>query len=511
MFLTLIVNLTGISADFLRYFAIVVIGLFGLVLVLPRLQAAFEIFASKVASKGQALQSGKSQIGAETGFWGGTAIGVSLGLVWTPCVGPILASVISLALTESANFQAVLITLAYSIGTAIPMLVILYGGRALVSKFSFLTRNLGKIQKVFGVLMILTALALFFNLDRKFQTYVLDKFPGYGSGLTSIEDNEIVQQELEKLYQDDSKKEPLESGELQKAPELIYGGEWFNSEPLKIGELKGKVVLVDFWTYSCINCQRTFPYLRDWHEKYSDQGLVIIGAHTPEFEFEKNPSNLQKAIDDFDLQYPIFQDNNYETWRAYENHWWPSKYLIDHEGNLVYNHHGEGRYEETEKLIQELLAEAGYNPDSNFVDYSYETYSQTPETYLGYRRIKGFASTPDINEEVLTNYESPETLAENRIAFSGDWTINDYYSVPGGEGSAIEINFESMKVFLVMNPAEGEVGKVRVLLDGEVVVEEVVVDEDKLYDLIDLEEPGRHLLRLEFLDDNTEVYAFTFG
>ncbi len=504
LFLTAVVDATGLSANFVRTLAIVVVFGFGLVLVVPKLQVLFEIFASKLATKGQKIQS-KSD---HAGFKSGCFVGLSLGLVWTPCVGPILASVISLALVGAANSQAVFITLAYAIGTAIPMLAILYGGRTLVQKVPALTRNLGRIQKVFGVLMILTAIALFFNFDRQFQSYILEKFPNYGAGLTQFEENEKVQKQLDVLRGTDS----FSTGDLDEvkpAPELIQGGEWFNSDPLTLEELEGKVVLVDFWTYSCINCIRTLPYLRAWHEKYSDDGLVIIGVHAPEFEFEKNPNNLRKAIEDFELEYPIMQDNNFETWRAYENHWWPSKFLVDHEGQLVYNHHGEGKYEETEQLIQKLLSEAGYEPTDSVFDASYSTTrGRTPETYLGYRRTKRFASG-EIKKDEMSVYGYPESLEENEYAYSGGWTFFEKHSL-AEKGSKLKINFSAQNVYLVMSPALDEQVRVAVYVDGEQ-VKTVTVDADELYTLAELDQGGTHELELEFLDGNTKVYAFTFG
>ena len=219
-----------------------------------------------------------------TGFGGGLLIGFSVGLLWTPCVGPILASVISLAITGTVTFDAFLITLAYSLGTAIPMFLIILGGQNALRRVPWLLANTGKIQKAFGILMIITAIGIYFNVDRRFQTYILNTFPQYGAGLTQFEDNEMIRKQLDKKSGGKIKKEDM--NKLQ-APELIPGGVWFNSDPLTLSQLKGKVVIIDFWTYTCINCQRTFPYLKQWHEKYKDQGLVIIGVHSPEFEFEK--------------------------------------------------------------------------------------------------------------------------------------------------------------------------------------------------------------------------------
>ena len=337
LFLSALVKATGISADALRSLSIIIILFFGISLLLPQVQVFLEKLFSRLSGK-FAIQ------GSHEGFHGGVFIGLSLGLIWTPCVGPILASVITLAVTNNVNLAAFFITFAYALGTAIPMFAIMIGGRGLLQRIPWLLPNTAKIQKIFGVLMILTAIGIFFNIDRRFQVYILDKFPGYGTGLTSFEDNSAVKNQLENLFNRNTNAKDTEKpisdlkDDFGKAPELIPGGEWFNSDPLQLSSLRGKVVLIDFWTYTCINCIRTLPYLKQWHEKYKDEGLVIIGVHSPEFEFEKNPDNLQKAINDFKIEYPIMQDNDFSTWTAYNNRYWPAKYLIDKDGNVRYTH-----------------------------------------------------------------------------------------------------------------------------------------------------------------------------
>lgn len=375
--------------------------------------------------------------------------------------------------------------------------------------------------------MVITAIGLFFNIDRKFQTLILNAFPNYGVGLTKLEDNDTVKKELEKINSknlDQSKiGKPMFDIALPKgprAPEIIPGGEWFNLEtnqPLKLSDLRGKVVLIDFWTYSCINCQRTFPYLRNWWEKYKDKGLVIIGVHSPEFEFEKNKNNVKKAIDDFGLKYPIVQDNDFATWRAYNNQYWPAKYFIDKDGYIRYTHFGEGAYDESEKVIQELLKEAGTeNLSGQINNPEYQIYSKTPETYLGLKRINNFASPEKITLNKLTLFTTPKTIPNNRMSFEGNWTVSEEYASPE-KGAKLYFNFDAKEVFLVMKPKTGN-AKVRVFVDekqtsfGEDNKDGLVtVEGDKLYKLIKLETPGRHILKLEFEDGNAQLFAFTFG
>ncbi|RJR14712.1 cytochrome c biogenesis protein DipZ [Candidatus Microgenomates bacterium] len=531
LFLSAIVRVTGVSADILRTISVVIVAIFGIALLLPQFQVMLEQLFSKLAGSVSGVQAKAQSVKSD--YLAGVLIGVSLGLVWTPCVGPILASVITLAATSSVSFGAILMTLAYSIGTAIPLFAITYGGRELLQKHPWLLSNSRKIQQVFGVLMLLTALAIFFNIDRKFQTYILEKFPQYGVGLTQIEDNQVVRNALENINN-----EPMDETKIGKpmsdvvktdlgaAPEFILGGQWFNlpageagTEPLTMTGLRGKVVLVDFWTYTCINCIRTLPYLKSWHERYADKGLVIVGVHTPEFAFEKEADNVEKAIADFEIKYPVMQDNDYATWRAYNNRFWPAKYLIDKDGRIRYTHFGEGKYDETEEMIQELLGEIGTEIDMPISNPTYDVKTRTPETYLGYARMQYIATPDQVRPDESSTYTAPQQLNLNTFAFSGTWTVGDEYAMADA-GSSLSLRFEAQEVFLVMRPTGATPARVRVLLDnqavttnaGEDVVNGVVtVDTDRLYKLIKLPNPEQHTIQLEFLDGSVEVFAFTFG
>lgn len=521
LFLSTIVRLSGIPADSLRIISVVVVGLFGISMLTPQLQ----IFLEKLFSKLSVLTPKTNKA---NGFWGGIFIGLSIGLLWTPCVGPILASVISLAITGSVDGQAVIITLAYALGTAIPMWLIIIGGQSVLRRVPWLLTNLGTIQKVFGIIMILTAIGLFFNVDRQFQTWILQAFPAYGSGLTKLEDNQLVQKQLNQETRlsnlTDVKNEnpsSLLSPKGVVAPEIIPGGEWFNladgQTKLTLADLKGKVVIVDFWTYSCINCQRTLPYLKAWHQKYADQGLVILGVHAPEFEFEKSAKNVSQAIKDFDIKYPVVQDNLFDTWRAYKNRYWPAKYFIDKDGFVRYEHFGEGAYEESEKVIQELLQEAGVRSDGKMISpVEVPNYAQTHESYLGYGRIKNQVATPAVVPDELTTYQSPKSLKPDELSFQGEWLVKEEYAQPK-KGSSLWLNFTAKEVYLVMRNT-GQPAKVKVTIDGQTTGfgEDnnqgiVTVTNDDLYKLIKLDNPGQHLLKLEFEDDNAQVFAFTFG
>lgn len=507
LFLTSLVKATGLSANFLRTISVIVIFSFGISLIIPKIQTWFEVLFSKLS---RLAPSGAGK----QGFGGGFVIGLSLGLLWTPCVGPILASVISLALIGEVSVAAFIITFAYALGTAIPMLLIIKGGSKILQRVPWLTQNLSKIQKGFGVLMIVTAILIAYQIDRKFQTYILTAFPNYGTGLTTLEDIPVVKKQLDKLYGNGDRETPVVTTEgllypkQEMAPELILGGEWINSEPLSLSDLRGKVVLIDFWTYTCINCQRTFPYLRTWWEKYEDDGLVIIGVHAPEFEFEKDYDNVLDASEDFELKYPIMQDNNFETWRAYNNRYWPAKYLIDKDGYIRYTHFGEGAYDETEKVIQALLKETGMQVTEEINNPKYANYARTPELYLGYLRMNALASPERADFDKYATYSKPASLPQNTFALDGEWLIAEEYSTAQADGS-LYLKFESKDVFLVML-SNGESSQVEVYLDDEY-IKTVEVTSDSLYELINMEVPGKHELRLRFLDSNVEVYAFTFG
>ncbi len=545
LFLSAIVKATNISADSLRSVAVILLIIFGASLFIPQFQVWMEKAFSKLSSllSNGILRSGKStQDDKDNGFISGIPIGASLGLIWAPCVGPIIASVITLAATSTVNTGALFITLSYSLGTAIPMLGITFGGRALLTKVPWLLTRAQTIQKVFGVLMFITAVGIFFNADRQFQTYILTTFPNYGVGLTKFEEIPLVQSALQQFSTNPSKtsSSPNPSSlagkpineiqdktgsnlpKIAKAPGFSKSsGEWINSQPITLESLKGKVVLVDFWTYTCINCIRTLPYIRSWYEKYKDKGLVIVGVHTPEFEFEKTTANVQKAIKDFKLTYPIVQDNNYGIWQDYDNHYWPAHYLIDKDGYIRDEHFGEGAYDETEQNIQTLLQETGETITNTIDNPSYAIQAQTPETYVGYQRVEYSVSPERILPDQLTKYTAPKTIPINRFAYQGSWKIGPEQAMPS-QGSKLSIHFSARNVFLVMRPkTSGQIGKVKLSIQdspvpstqaGDDVKESMItIDADRLYHLIKLSQSGEGTLHIEFLDNNVEVYAFTFG
>ena len=508
LFLTSLVKLIGIAPDSLRFVSVLVIAGFGLSLLFPNLQLLTERVFSKLV---QVVPHGSVQ----GGFIGGIFVGLSLGLLWTPCVGPILASVISLAITGTVTFDAFVLTFAYSLGTAIPMFFIMIGGQGALQKVPWLTANTGRIQKFFGIGMILTAFAILTNLDRSFQTFILDKFPQYGVGLTKFEDIDIVKKQLELLsgkktdntligkpmFDSQSKGAP--------APEIIPGGAWFGTKPLTIQSLKGKVVLIDFWTYTCINCQRTLPYLKKWWEKYKDKGLVILGIHTPEFEFEKDYNNVRAAVEKFGIKFPVVLDNDYSTWTAYRNQYWPRKYLIDIDGYIVYDHIGEGAYEETEQKIQEalmermaVLKEQGIIDQSLTKEIPLEGGPKSPETYFGSARNNQQAN-------LLFPHDS--------------WNITPEFAENSSPNASIVYTYTAKDVFFVSEADDETV--VEVLRDGKPLGAEAGADiiktsdgktfvnikEARLYKIIQGAHTETHTIKLIIQKSGLKAFTFTFG
>ncbi len=507
--LATLVKATGLPADALRNVAVAVILLFGISMLLPQTQVILEKLFSR-------LSSFTPQVSEQSGFWGGVIVGVSLGLVWSPCVGPILASVITLAITSQVSWAAVFITLAYAIGSGIPMLAIAYGGRALLHKIPGLLENTGKVQQVFGVLMIATAVAIALNIDRQFQTFLLTTFPQYGAGLTAIEQNNQVAKELEQLR--NPPVQLIAQGSM--APDFTGGTGWINSPPLSLKkELKGKVVLVDFWTYSCINCIRTLPYLRKWYETYKDQGLVIVGVHSPEFEFEKVTENVKKAVADLQVPYPVVQDNNLAIWTAYNNQFWPAHYLIDQKGNIRYTHFGEGSYVETENAIRQLLNEKPISGQ----EVSLPSQQLTQETYLGWERADAYVNDNAIQPDKTVSYTFADDLPSDAVGLKGSWLVTKQFIQAQQDTVSLSLNFVANQVFLVMDKAPNvATSKVTVLLDGQPLPKKywtkdmdesgkLILDGPRKYDVVDLHGAyGRHTIQLIF-PTGAMAFAFTFG
>ncbi len=516
--LSYLVKAFNFDPDSLRFLAVLVISFLGLVLLIPKLSAIVEGFASRLSG----VFGGRFSTG--NGFFGGLIAGISLGIVWAPCAGPILATIAALSATRTVNSQVILITLVYMLGTGIPLFLFATFGGRLITRSRFLSPFTGRIQQLFGVIMIATAALIWTGYDKVLQAKLLDVFPGYSNFLYKLEQSNQVQEQLRRLKGKEGKTSITPDSflpDLGPAPEFIGISKWLNSTPLTLKSLQGKVVLVDFWTYSCINCIRTLPYVTGWYEKYKDQDFVVVGVHTPEFEFEKKTENVEMAIKMFKINYPVAQDNDFRTWNNFDNIYWPAKYLIDKDGHLRYTHFGEGNYDETEMAIQSLIAETGKIMPTGTLEID-ETTPQvrlTPETYLGLDRLARFGSN-ERPQRAERDYTLPASLFDDYFALGGRWSMDGQFS-QSIENSVLELNFFASKVFLVITPSTGQ-DIIKVYLDNQdvgqansgkdVVNGQVTIDVDRLYELIDLHgSPGRHQLRLEFGTKGTKVFAFTFG
>ena len=497
--LSYLVKIFHFDPDILRLLAVVIIGFFGSILIIPKLASLLEGYASRIGNYfGGRFTSG-------SGFWSGMVAGISLGVVWAPCAGPILATIAALSATRAVNSQVVLITITYMIGTGIPLFLFAAFGSHLLTKSRVLSPFTGFIQQALGLVMIITAVLIWTGYDKLLQARLLNLFPAYTDLIYRIEQTNQVQEQLNRLQgKGEGKISTLPKSflpDMGMAPDFVGIGNWLNSTPLTLGALEGKVILVDFWTYSCINCIRTLPFVTGWYEKYKDQGLVVVGIHTPEFEFEKKTENVANAIKMFGINYPVAQDNNYSTWNNYNNSYWPAKYLIDKDGHLRYQHSGEGLYAETEKAIQTLLAETGRPVPQEILSMPDQTprIRLTPETYLGKSRMKIFS--PDFK-------------------YLGEWNIENEFG-ESSPGSSLELDFYANKVFLVITP-NSPTDIITVSLDGMTISDDVagkdvfdgkvLLDTARLYELINLRgNPGTHVLRLDFGSKGTKVFAFTFG
>ena len=519
LFLTTLVKLTGIPSNTLRIVAAIVLLLFGLSLLIPKFQVVMEKLFSK-------LSVFAPKANPNAGLWGGFVIGLSIGLIWTPCVGPIMASVIALAATSQVNTVTFLITFVYAIGSAIPMFIIMVGGRRLLNKAPSLVSNTEKIQKGFGILMIILSFAIFANLDQKFESFIAST--PYGANLTSLEQNTAVTKQLATLKGKSSTANTNTTDLFNAntpAPEFTGITKWLNpnDKPLTMKSLRGKVVLVDFWTYTCINCIRTLPHVTSWYDKYHNQGFVVIGVHTPEFDFEHETSNVEDAIKQYNIHYPVAQDNNYATWNAYNNEYWPAEYLIDAKGNIRRTDFGEGQYDQMELAIQTLLKQDGKKVTSKLDSIPDQTPTGdiSPETYLGSNRMQYYYPSSTLGNGTST-YKLTDNPDANTFSLGGQWTINGEEAVTG-KNATLTYNFTAEKVHLVLRPGQAKKPvQVKVFVDGKAVTSAnagedvkngvVTIDEDRLYTLVDLKgKTESHVLKLQFLSPGTQGFAFTFS
>jgi cytochrome c biogenesis protein CcdA/thiol-disulfide isomerase/thioredoxin len=518
-----IIQALHLPSSTLRDFAIVVIAIFGLTLVVPALTTGFERLTARLPGVGVRL--------ARPGVAGGLITGVGLGLVWTPCAGPILVAITSLAVTAPGTGATLILVVAYSIGAGLPLLAIALGGRAAIARLRFRSAS-AWASKVFGVLVLATAGLMALGVDTALSADLTSALPDWTGTLQSLERIGQVQSALGGLGIAEQSSlvpspntSPGPGGQIsqlpvgQQAPDFAGIDHWLNSQPLTISGLKGKVVLVDFWTYSCINCIRTLPYVESWYQKYAADGLVVVGVHTPEFAFEHDTGNVQAAISRFGITYPVAQDNEYTTWTAYSNNYWPADYLIDANGHVRAVHDGEGDYNTTEAEIRSLLAEAGAPTLPGAAASASAppiTQNQTPETYLGTDRQGAFVDS--VPPTGTGQFSFPSSLPDDHFAVSGTFDFEAQYVQATAAGDKLELAFDARDVYLVMSADTPTSVTVSVTGAGTVApTEDVAADGSmavgpaRLYHLAHLPAFGKGTVTITFGAPGVRAYAFTFG
>ena len=431
----------------------------------------------------------------------GFVVGVSAGLVMVPCAGPVLAAVAALAASGQVTWRVVLVTVAYSVGHAMPLLALAIGSQRVTSGMQVVRTHAHVLRQGAGIVVGLTAVAIALNVPERLATAV----PGYTQSFQErIERSSSAQRELARLSGVSAV-----SGEARigTAPEIRGIDTWVNTpggKALTLGGLRGRVVLLDFWTYSCINCLRTLPHLEAWDRAYRAAGLTIVGVHSPEFAFERVPDNVRAAVKRLDVRYPVALDNDFATWRAYSNQYWPAEYLIDRNGRLRFHHFGEGTYEDTEQRIRALLGETVKTPPTS-VEGEAPTELTTPESYLGYERLARFANgrvVPDVEWA----YGFPKgALPNDALAYAGRWNV-ERERIVAARGARVRLQVQAKDVFLVL----GGKGRVRVLVDGRAMRTVAVSGPPRLYTLARFPHYRQGLLELAF-SPGIAGYAFTFG
>jgi cytochrome c biogenesis protein CcdA/thiol-disulfide isomerase/thioredoxin len=534
-----------------RFAAIVLLALFGLTLLFPELadrltQPLVQLGARLSRSADQSVAA------ARPGVWPSLLLGIATGLLWAPCAGPVLGLILTGAALNGANVGTSLLLLAYAAGAATSLaLAILVGGRV----FAAMKRSLGVgqwIRRGLGLAVLAGVAAIALGLDTGFLTQVslagtnsveqglLDQLHPSGKGSNAAMNGAPTMMMNGKPAANGDNMMSMKPKALPAAEALPVEGtfpalsgavDWLNSPPLTAASLRGKVVLVDFWTYSCINCLRALPYVKAWAQKYKDQGLVVIGVHAPEFAFEKNIDNVKKAVARLGVSYPVAIDNNYAIWRAFNNEYWPAHYFIDAQGSIRHHHFGEGDYAESERVIQQLLAEANGKPAAGGVVTVSATGAEapadmndvrSPETYIGYERAENFVSDGGATHDAANSYSvgSPNL---NEWGLSGRWTVHGDEATLDDTNGGIVYRFHARDLHLVLGPSpDGKPIRFRVTVDGKAPGEDHGVDVDadgngtvtgeRLYQLVRQKGSVQdRTFEIRFLDPGVRAYSFTFG
>lgn len=533
-----------------RVIALLLMTAFALTLLSRR---AADWLARPFVALGNRLTRDSPAPGSNAGVTHSLLLGVATGLLWAPCAGPILGLVLTGAAISGPSAHTTLLLFAYAAGAAASLaLALLAGGRL----FAALKRGLGAgewIRRSLGVAVLVTVAAIAFGWDsgvltrlslastaRLEQSLITTLAPHTSSPdeapamIKQGENGSLADASTSSgtgvLMNEAATQQLAIEGQL---PTLADATSWLNSQPLTREALHGKVVVIDFWTYSCINCLRSLPYVEGWYEKYKSLGLVVIGVHAPEFAFEKDWDNVRRAVHDLGITYPVALDNDYAIWRGFNNRYWPAHYFIDALGRIRAHHFGEGDYEGSEEIIRKLLSEAGMKAlPANGAALTSATGIQiaadeadirSPETYVGYEHAQHFASPSGIAPDESKAYALPAKLALNQWALAGTWMVDEEKALGQRAGGKIVFRFHARDLHLVLGPSRnGKPIRFRVMLDGAVPGANHGVDidsggagtvrEQRLYQLIRQTGDVRdHTFTIEFLDAGVQAYAFTFG
>jgi len=530
----------GLASGAARSLAIVVLIAFGLVLLVPGLAERVQSPLSRLGRFGPRTRG--------SGFWSGVGVGGALGFVCAPCAGPILAAVTSVSASGGASARVVAVALAYAVGLSAVMLLYGLGGRAVLYRVRRRARG-HVVERTLGVVLLVTGVVMATNLDVRFEEALAKdtSLPAFLVDPTrALENSSAVQNRLASLrpasrfalrQSREASGTPVaeEVGvsipgvktpalpKLGAAPDFTNNQQWFNTpgdRPLTLAGLRGHVVLVDFWTYTCINCIRTLPFLKGLYATYHRYGLDVVGVETPEFTFEQEAGNVQQAIRSDGLRYPVVQDNRYGTWNAYENEYWPAEYLIDAHGQVRHTQFGEGDYKQDEAAVRQLLYEAGArhlpSPMSAHAIIPSSGLA-TPETYLDPDRSQGFAQPLQAGTHFYPGVIDPHV---NEFGLHGTWTVTSQSATPTGAGASITGRFQAAHVYLVLTSAGNSPRPVRVLLDGrpisatdagaDVHGATVTVSGQRLYGLVSLPTAQQRTITLE-IPPGVSAYDFTFG
>ncbi|HEY0870309.1 MAG TPA: cytochrome c biogenesis protein DipZ [Acidothermaceae bacterium] len=514
LFGSIVLSSLGLPLDLLRNVGIGVLVILGLGLIIRPLGELLERPFVRV--------TGRPVNPASNGL----IVGLGAGFLFVPCAGPVLATIAVVGATHRVGFSAVVLTLAFGIGVGVPLLALALAGDALSRRAGALRRHAPRLRIAGGAVMILIAALIGFNLTDGLQRHV----PGYTTALqNSIEGNKTASKQLQALTAahpqkassssssgsgTDSSSGCSEGGSTPQncglAPEFTGINAWLNTpgdKPLTLAGLRGKVVLIDFWTYSCINCQRTLPHVEAWYRSYENAGLVVVGVHTPEFAFEHVESNVSAQAHALGVKYPVAIDNDYATWNAYSNQYWPAEYLIDASGNIRHVTFGEGDYSGTESVIRQLLTDANPTqvlPTATDVTDTTPTEQQTPETYLGYEYQLNYSGQVPAQDKTQV-YKFPATLQPDTFALSGTWD-DGMQALTAGADAKLELSYQADIVYLVI----GGTGTVSVALDGVTTSTIEISGVPKLYTLANTPTSDRRTLTLT-ASPGIEAYDFTFG